>query len=185
SEAAQMAGKGQLVMTGQLGAVMKESAQAALSWVRSRATQLGIRADFFDKIDVHVHVPSGAIPKDGPSAGTPLLAALVSLLTGRCGRSGGAMTGEIPLRGSGVPVGGLQEKVLAAHRAGLRRVVLPERNRKDVVDIPEEIRNGLDLVFIRRIDELLELVLEPVAVLTPDLLVAPHDASGLPLAPTA
>jgi ATP-dependent Lon protease len=168
-ETSQMPGKGQLVMTGQLGGVMKESAQAALSWVRSRTRQLGVRSDFFEKTDIHVHVPSGAIPKDGPSAGVALVASLVSLVTGRCVRSDVAMTGEITLRGSVLPVGGIKEKVLAAHRAGLKRVILPERNRKDLVDVPEEVRAGLELVFVRRIDELLELVLEPVAVVTPEL----------------
>jgi ATP-dependent Lon protease len=171
-EASQMPGKGNLVMTGQLGGVMKESAQAAMSFVRARAKQLGISPDFFEKIDVHVHVPAGGIPKDGPSAGTALVAAIASLLTGRCVRGDLAMTGEITLRGSVLPVGGIKEKVLAAHRAGLRRVILPERNRKDVVDIPDEIAKGMDLAFIRRIDELLELVLEPVAVLSPELLPA-------------
>jgi ATP-dependent Lon protease len=169
-EASQMPGKGNLVMTGQLGGVMKESGQAALSWVRSRAKQLAIRPDFFEKLDIHVHVPAGAIPKDGPSAGTALCAALVSLLTGRCVRSDVAMTGEITLRGSILPVGGIKEKVLAAHRAGLRRVVLPERNQKDVADVPEEIRTSMQLLFVHRIDELLELTLEPVAVVTPEVL---------------
>src|SRR5215831_9773275 len=169
-EASQMPGKGQLVMTGQLGNVMKESAQAALSWLRSRAKQLNIRPDFFDRLDVHIHVPSGAIPKDGPSAGVALVSALVSLVTGRCVRSDVAMTGEITLRGSVLPVGGIKEKVLAAHRAGLRRVVLPERNQKDIVDIPDEIRGSMELFFVKRIDEVLELVLEPVAVVTPELL---------------
>jgi ATP-dependent Lon protease len=169
-EASQMPGKGQLVMTGQLGNVMKESATAAMSWLRSRTKQLNIRPDFFDRLDVHIHVPSGAIPKDGPSAGVALVSALVSLVTGRCVRSDVAMTGEITLRGSVLPVGGIKEKVLAAHRAGLRRVVLPERNQKDVADIPDEIRNSMELVFVKRIDEVLEMVLEPVAVMTPDLL---------------
>ncbi len=167
-EASQMPGKGNLVMTGQLGGVMKESAQAALSYVRTHAKQFGIRPDFFEKVDVHVHVPAGGIPKDGPSAGTALISALVSLFTGRCVRSDCAMTGEITLRGSVLPVGGIKEKVLAAHRAGLSRVILPERNQKDIVDIPNEIRDNMELVFVKRIDELLDLVLEPVAILTPE-----------------
>src|SRR5262249_59886729 len=114
--------------------------EAALSWVRSRARQLDVRPDFFERLDVHVHVPSGAIPKDGPSAGVALVSALVSLVTGRCVRSDVAMTGEITLRGSVLPVGGIKEKVLAAHRAGLRRVGVPERNHKDGGDTPEGIR---------------------------------------------
>src|SRR5262249_47464865 len=169
-EASQMPGKGQLVMTGQLGGVMKESAQAAMSWVRAHASKLGVRPDFFEKLDGHVHVPAGGIPKDGPSAGVALVAAIVSLVTGCCVRSDVAMTGEITLRGSVLPVGGIKEKVLAAHRAGLRRVILPERNRKDVIDIPQEILGSMELVFVRRIDELLALVLEPVAVVTPEMI---------------
>ena len=182
-EASQMPGKGQLVMTGQLGGVMKESAQAAMSWVRAHASKLGVRPDFFEKLDVHVHVPAGGIPKDGPSAGVALVAAIVSLVTGCCVRSDVAMTGEITLRGSVLPVGGIKEKVLAAHRAGLRRVILPERNRKDVVDIPEEIRSGMELQFVRRIDEVLDLVLEPVAVMPPEYLQAP--AAPPPAPPAA
>ena len=156
-----MAGKGQLVMTGQLGNVMKESAQAAMSYVRSHAAELGIRPDFFEKADLHVHVPAGATPKDGPSAGVTLLAAMVSLLTGRRVRHDVAMTGEISLRGNVLPVGGIKEKVLAAHRAGLRRVILPERNRKDIVEVPEEVTSELELLFVRRMSEVVDVALEP------------------------
>src|SRR5262249_9649524 len=151
----------QLVMTGQLGNVMKESAQAAASYVRSHAEELGIKPDFFEKADLHVHVPAGGTPKDGPSAGVTLLVAMVSLLTGRRGRHAVAMTGEISLRGTVLPVGGIKEKVLAAHRAGVRRVILPERNGKDLIDVPEEVRQTLDIRFVRRMREAIELALEP------------------------
>ena len=141
-EASQMPGKGSLILTGQLGDVMKESARAAMSWVRTHAEELGITTDF-EKVDIHVHVPAGAVSKDGPSAGVAMTVALVSLLTGRRVRGDVAMTGEITLRGTVLPVGGIKEKVLAAHRAGIKRVLLPERNRKDIVDIPETVRQDL------------------------------------------
>ena len=137
-EATRMPGKGKLVLTGQLGDVMKESAQAALSFVRSRARWLGLEENFLEKTDLHVHIPAGAIPKDGPSAGVTMFAAMVSLLTGKPVRNDVAMTGEITLRGRVLPVGGIKEKILAAHRAGIKRVIMPERNRKDVIDIPEQ-----------------------------------------------
>ena len=159
-EATRMPGKGALVLTGQLGDVMKESAQAALSYVRTHAADLGIDEGFFKDHDIHVHVPAGAIPKDGPSAGVALLAALVSMLTGKRVRGDVAMTGEITLRGSVLPIGGLKEKILAAHRAELARVVLPERNRKDMVEIPEEIRNDLEFVFISRMEDLMPAALD-------------------------
>jgi ATP-dependent Lon protease len=160
-EATRMAGKGNLVTTGQLGNIMKESAQAAMSYVRAHALELGIAPDFFDKADVHVHVPAGATPKDGPSAGVAILAAIVSLLTGRRVRDEVAMTGEITLRGSVLPVGGIKEKVLAAHRAGVHRILLPDRNRKDLVDIPPHVQADLDIRFIKRLDEVVRLALEP------------------------
>ena len=166
-EVTRMAGKGSLVLTGQLGNVMKESAQAAFSYVRAHATDLGIAPNFFEKTDLHIHVPAGATPKDGPSAGVTLLSAMVSLLTGRRVRHDVAMTGETSLRGSVLPVGGIKEKVLAAHRAGIARVVLPERNRKDLVDVPDEIKRTLDLRFVSRIHEVLELALEPAAAEAP------------------
>jgi ATP-dependent Lon protease len=162
-EASQMMGKGNLILTGHLGDVMKESARAALSWVRTRGDELGINLDF-EKIDVHIHVPAGAVSKDGPSAGVAMTVALASLFTGRRVRGDVAMTGEITLRGSVLPVGGIKEKVLAAHRAGIKRVVLPDRNRKDMVDIPESIRNDLELTFVKRIQEVLEKTLEDVPV---------------------
>jgi ATP-dependent Lon protease len=167
-EASAMPGKGSLILTGQLGDVMKESARAGLSWVRTHVEDLGITTDF-EKTDIHLHVPQGAVSKDGPSAGVAITVALVSLLTGRRVRGDVAMTGEITLRGTVLPVGGIKEKVLAAHRAGIKRVVLPERNRKDIVDIPETVQKDLELVFVKKIDEALELTLEvtPVVVAEP------------------
>jgi ATP-dependent Lon protease len=162
-EASMMSGKGNLILTGHLGDVMKESARAALSWVRTHIEELAINADF-EKIDVHMHVPAGAVSKDGPSAGVAMTTALVSLLTGRRVRGDVAMTGEITLRGSVLPVGGIKEKVLAAHRAGIKRVLLPDRNRKDLVDIPETIRKDLELIFVSRMKEVLDLNLEAVPV---------------------
>jgi ATP-dependent Lon protease len=168
-EASQMPGKGNLILTGHLGDVMKESARAALSWVRTHIEELNINPDF-EKLDVHLHVPAGAVSKDGPSAGVAMIVALASLFTGRRVRGDVAMTGEITLRGSVLPVGGIKEKVLAAHRAGIKRVTLPDRNRKDMVDIPESVRKDLELVFVKRIQEALELTLEsvPVVVAGPD-----------------
>jgi ATP-dependent Lon protease len=158
-EATKMIGKGQLVLTGQLGDVMKESAQAALSFIRSRTKWLGLEDNFLEKIDIHVHIPAGAIPKDGPSAGVTMFVAMASLLTNKPIRSDVAMTGEITLRGLVLPVGGIKEKFLAAHRAGIKRVVLPERNRKDVVEIPEQPRKEIEIIYVKRMDELLEHVL--------------------------
>jgi ATP-dependent Lon protease len=162
-EASLMSGKGLLILTGHLGDVMKESARAALSWVRTHIEELAINVDF-EKIDVHMHVPAGAVSKDGPSAGVAMTTALVSLLTGRRVRGDVAMTGEITLRGSVLPVGGIKEKVLAAHRAGIKRVLLPDRNRKDLVDIPETIRKDLELIFVSKMKEVLDLTLEAVPV---------------------
>jgi ATP-dependent Lon protease len=154
-EATRAAGTGKLILTGQLGDVMKESAQAALSLVKSRAGRLGIDEALFEKSDIHVHVPAGAIPKDGPSAGVAMFTALVSLLTDQTVRGDTAMTGEISLRGLVLPVGGIKEKVLAAHRAGLTRVLLPARNRKDFDDIPESAREALDLVWLEQVDDVI------------------------------
>jgi ATP-dependent Lon protease len=161
-EATQMWGKKGLTLTGQLGDVMKESAQAALSWVRANARQLGIEESFFERVDLHLHVPEGAIPKDGPSAGVTLATALVSLLTNRPVRSRVAMTGEITLSGRVLPVGGIKEKVLAAHRLGIKEVLLPRRNEKAVKeDIPENVRNDLKLHLVSTIEEVLNLALTP------------------------
>jgi ATP-dependent Lon protease len=172
-EASGMTGKGQLILTGQLGDVMKESARAGLSWVRTHVEELGITTDF-EKTDIHLHVPAGGVSKDGPSAGVAITLALVSLLTGRRVRGDVAMTGEITLRGTVLPVGGIKEKVLAAHRAGVKRVLLPERNRKDIVDIPETVRQDLELSFVKKIDEVLELALEDATVVVP----APGEPAG-------
>jgi ATP-dependent Lon protease len=142
---------------------MKESAQAALSFVRSHARALGVDENFLEKQDLHLHIPAGAIPKDGPSAGITMFIAIVSLLTGRHVRPDVAMTGEITLRGMVLPVGGIKEKILAAHRAGIKRVVLPERNKKDLIDVPDEIQKEMDIVHMKRMDEVMELVLEQPA----------------------
>jgi ATP-dependent Lon protease len=152
-EVTRVPGTGKLILTGKLGEVMKESGQAALSLVKSRAADLGIDAELFAKSDIHVHVPAGAIPKDGPSAGVALFIALVSLLTDRMVRSDTAMTGEISLRGLVLPVGGIKEKVLAAHRAGIKRVLLPARNQKDFDDIPESARGELEFVWVEHVDD--------------------------------
>ncbi len=177
-EATKMNGKGQLVLTGQLGEVMKESAQAALSFIRARAKWLGLEENFLEKTDIHVHIPAGAIPKDGPSAGVTMFVAMASLLTGKPIRNDVAMTGEITLRGLVLPVGGIKEKFLAAHRAGIKRVIMPERNRKDVIDIPEQPRKEIEILFVKRMDELLPLVLTEMPKL--GLMTTPTPASAPP-----
>ncbi len=159
-EAILMKGKGNLILTGKLGEVMQESAKAAMSYVRSKAEEFNIDPDIFQNYDIHIHVPSGAIPKDGPSAGITLLSALMSLLTGRKVSSEVAMTGEVTLRGQVLPVGGIKEKILAAKRAGIKRILMPEKNRKDLAEVPEALREGLELVFISNMDEALECALE-------------------------
>ena len=166
-EAARMPGKGKLMLTGQLGDVMQESAQAALTYARAHAVQLGLEPDFFQKYDLHVHVPAGGIRKDGPSAGVTMVMALVSLLSGRRVKNDICMTGEISLRGTVMAVGGVKEKVLAAHRAGLRRVVLPDRNRKDLVDIPQEIQDDMEMLFVSTITEAIGMALEPSSTAAP------------------
>jgi len=179
-EATRMPGKGSLTLTGQLGDVMKESAQAALSYLRSKADHLGIPANFLEKTDIHIHFPAGAIPKDGPSAGVTILTALVSLLSGIRVRSDVAMTGEATLRGLVLPVGGIKEKVLAAHRAGIKRVIMPARNEKDLVDVPEQARKELEFVFATHMDDVLGAALEenPVGRKVPA--VPPPDNGGKP-----
>jgi ATP-dependent Lon protease len=162
-EATAIPGGGRLILTGQLGDVMKESAQAALSIVKNRAASYGIDVSRFEKTDIHVHVPAGATPKDGPSAGVAMFMALVSLMTDRMIRNDTAMTGEISLRGLVLPVGGIKEKVVAAHRAGLARVMLPARNRKDFEDIPEEVRRQLSFVWLERVDDAVTEALEPAS----------------------
>jgi ATP-dependent Lon protease len=171
-EASWMPGKSNLILTGHLGDVMKESARAALSWVRTHIDELNVSVDF-DKVDVHLHVPAGAVSKDGPSAGVAMTTAVVSLLTGRRVRGDVAMTGEITLRGTVLPVGGIKEKVLAAHRAGIKRVLLPERNRKDLVDIPESIRKDIELIFVSRMKEVLDLALDAEPMIVPPGMESP------------
>jgi ATP-dependent Lon protease len=161
-EATRIPGSGRLILTGQLGDVMKESAQAALSIVKNRAAALGIDASRFEKSDIHVHVPAGAIPKDGPSAGVAMFMALVSLMTERTVRSDTAMTGEISLRGLVLPVGGIKEKVVGAHRAGITRIMLPARNRRDYDDIPETARKQIEFIWLERVEEAIAGALEPM-----------------------
>jgi ATP-dependent Lon protease len=162
-EATRTPGSGRLILTGQLGEVMRESAQAALSVVKNRAADFGVDDARFEKGDIHVHVPAGAIPKDGPSAGVAMFMALISLMTERTIRNDTAMTGEISLRGLVLPVGGIKEKVVAASRAGITRVMLPARNRKDFEDIPEEVRSGISFVWLETVDEAVAAALQPAA----------------------
>lgn len=163
-EITKMGGKGSLILTGQLGDVMKESAQAALSWMRANATDLGITGEadkhFLEKVDIHIHFPAGAIPKDGPSAGITITTALISLFTNRNVRADVAMTGEVTLRGLVLPVGGVKEKVLAAHRGGIKRIIMPARCEKDLKDIPQNVKDDIEFVFAKKLDEVLEAALE-------------------------
>lgn len=161
-EATTMKGKGHLTLTGQLGDIMKESAQAALSYVRSKAAFLGINEDMFSKIDLHIHVPAGAIPKDGPSAGITMATAIASALTGKPVSKNVAMTGEVTLRGRVLPIGGLKEKTLAAKRMGIKKVIVPERNRKDLEDIPKYIKKDMEFVFAETMDDVLKVALKKI-----------------------
>jgi len=154
-------GKGNLQITGQIGNVMQESAQAALSYLKSRCHQLQVDVSLFEQVDIHIHIPEGAIPKDGPSAGVTICTALVSAVTGHKVLREVGMTGEITLRGRVLPVGGVREKVLAAHRAGLKTVILPKRNLKDLVDIPRKARSELKIVPVEHMDRVLEVALSP------------------------
>jgi ATP-dependent Lon protease len=160
-EVTTMKGTPKLILTGQLGDVMKESAQAALSYSRSKAADLGVPDDFLDQREVHIHVPAGAIPKDGPSAGITMAAALLSIMTGRAVDHTVGMTGEITLRGRVLPIGGVKEKCLAAMRTGLKAVVLPERNRKDLEDLPAKVRKSLNIHLVKTMDEVVDLALRP------------------------
>jgi ATP-dependent Lon protease len=159
-EATAMQGKKGLTLTGQLGDVMKESALAALSFIRSNATRLGVKKDFYEDLDIHIHVPAGAIPKDGPSAGVTMLTALTSLLTNRKVKKNLAMTGEITLRGAVLPVGGIKEKVLAAYRAGIKTIIMPDWNRKDLEDIPANVKKAIKFYFVTDMLDVLKLALE-------------------------
>jgi ATP-dependent Lon protease len=158
-EVSLMQGKGNLTLTGQLGEVMQESAQAALTYARAQALTLGIKANDFERLDIHIHVPEGAIPKDGPSAGVTMATALISALTNRTIRHDVAMTGEITLRGRILPVGGLKEKSMAAHRAGIKTIIVPRKNEKDLVEIPRKIQRDMKFIFVDRMDEVLPLAL--------------------------
>jgi ATP-dependent Lon protease len=155
-----MKGKKGLTLTGQLGDVMKESAMAALSFIRTNAEALGISKDFYEDVDIHIHVPAGAMPKDGPSAGVTILTALVSLLTNKTAKKDLAMTGEITLRGLVLPIGGLKEKVLAAHRAGIKTIIIPRWNKKDLDDIPIKVRKDIDFRPVDDMMEVLKIALE-------------------------
>jgi ATP-dependent Lon protease len=173
TEATLMEGKGRLTLTGKLGDVMQESAQAAMSYVRSRSNQLGLPKDFYRNIDIHVHVPEGSIPKDGPSAGITICTSIVSALTKNAVRRDVTMTGEITLRGKVLPIGGVKEKLLAAHRMGLRTVLLPKDNEKDLADIPQEILSSLTVHFVETMDEVLQIALERPTVPLENAAVAP------------
>ena len=166
-EVAVLEGKGSLQMTGQMGDVMQESGQAALTYIKSRATRLGIELEVFERMDIHVHMPEGAIPKDGPSAGITMATAIISALTGRPVYRHVGMTGEITLRGRVLPIGGVREKVLAAHRAGLKTVILPEKNVKDLVELPKTAKVELKIIPVKHMDEVLQVALSPVAVIEP------------------
>jgi len=167
-EAAMMPGKGVITRTGSLGDVMKESVEAARTVVRSRSRRLGITDEFFEKRDIHIHVPDGATPKDGPSAGAAMATAFVSAMTGIPVRGDVAMTGEITLRGEVTAIGGLKEKLLAALRGGIKTVLIPEENAKDLQDIPENVKNGLEIVPVRWIDKVLEIALERMPTPLPE-----------------
>jgi len=177
-EAAVMPGKGNVIRTGSLGDVMKESVEAARSVVRSRSRRLGIKDEAFEKQDIHIHVPEGATPKDGPSAGGAMTTALVSVLTGIPVRADVAMTGEITLRGEVLPIGGLKEKLLAAHRGGIKLVLIPEENVKDLTEIPDNVKNAIEIVPVRWIDKVLELALERVPQPLPEEEVKAEDAKA-------
>ena len=162
-EATRMPGKGQITMTGQIGEVMKESATAAYSLIRSRAQSLGIDPKLVAESDIHIHVPQGAVPKDGPSAGVAMFIALASLMLNRPVRHDVAMTGEITLRGLVLPIGGLKEKTLAAKRAGIKQVIVPKRNERDMADIPEEVRKSLKFHFVENIDQAMKIAAGEIA----------------------
>jgi ATP-dependent Lon protease len=182
-ETSVMSGKGKTITTGKLGDVMQESIQAALSVVRSRSRNLGISEDFYQKNDIHIHLPEGATPKDGPSAGIGIVTAMVSALTGVPVRADVAMTGEITLRGEVLPIGGLKEKLLAAHRGGIKTVLIPQENVKDLAEIPDNIKNRLDIHPVKWIDQVLEFALERKPEPLPEKTESPPPAVEQPGAP--
>jgi len=180
-EATTMKGKGLLTLTGQLGDIMKESAHAALSYVRSRSKKLGINDDIFSKTDLHIHVPAGAIPKDGPSAGITMATAIASALTGQPVNKNIAMTGEVTLRGRVLPIGGLKEKTLAAKRMGIKKIIIPRRNKKDLEDIPKYIKKDMEFVFAETVDDVLEVALKKVNIRKRKLAVKSQGKSKKPI----
>jgi ATP-dependent Lon protease len=183
-EALRMKGKGNLVLTGQLGDVMKESAQAAFSFAKSRARELGISEDDFNNYDMHIHIPEGAIPKDGPSAGITLATAMVSSLSQRAVRKDVAMTGEITLRGNVLPVGGVKEKVLAARRARVTKIILPAQNKRDMDEVPKELMGEIQFVFVEHVRQVFDIALKERA--TPPAPAPPRPkALPQPAPPTA
>ena len=184
-EAAIMPGKGNLKVTGKLGEVMQESAHAALSYIRTRADVMGLEKDFYQKIDIHIHVPEGATPKDGPSAGITMATALASAFLRVPARNDLAMTGEITLRGRVLPIGGVKEKLLAAHRGGIKTVILPSENEKDLAEIPAKIKKNLKILFVRHMDEVISAAIEipatagaPDSVPVPETPQAPQEGEG-------
>jgi len=178
-EALRMPGQGRMTVTGQLGDVMRESVDAAYSYVRSRAGSLGIDDSVFRESDLHIHLPAGAIPKDGPSAGITLTLAIASALSGRPVRRDVAMTGEVTLRGKVLEIGGVKEKVLAAYRSGLREIIMPKSNEKDLRDVPDEVKRSVSFVFVDRMDEVLRIaLLQPVADELADE-VKPEPSAGI------
>jgi len=171
-----MEGKGKLTITGKLGEVMQESAQAAMSYIRSRALTLGLPRDFYRALDIHLHIPEGAIPKDGPSAGITMATTICSALTGVPVRGDVAMTGEITLRGKVLPIGGLKEKLMAAHRHGILEAIMPRENERDLPDIPDAIKNTMKLHFVDSMDQVLKIALER------ELVALPAVPAGVPAA---
>jgi ATP-dependent Lon protease len=165
-EALKLPGKGRMKTTGKLGDVMKESIEAASSYVRSISPEIGVKPTKFDKLDIHVHVPDGATPKDGPSAGLAMATSIVSVMTGIPVRKDIAMTGEVSLRGNAMPIGGLKEKLLAALRGGIKTVLIPEENKKDLAEIPDNVKEGLEIISVTHVSEVLKyaLVSEPVSI---------------------
>jgi ATP-dependent Lon protease len=183
-ESVSVPGKGKTTFTGKLGDVMQESIKAAMTVVRRRARRLGIKDDFHEKRDIHIHVPEGATPKDGPSAGIAMTTALVSVLTGIPVRADVAMTGEITLRGEVLAIGGLKEKLLAAHRGGIKTVLIPEENVKDLADIPDNVKNRLEIVPVKWIDRVLELALERMPDALPEDEVAESGSASVAATPS-